>query len=70
MRAEIALIKAWRADTAGNLVYRRTAKNFNPVMAMAADLVIVQAEEVVEVGELDPDQVCTPAACVDMVVPL
>ncbi len=70
LRAEIALIKAWRADTAGNLVYRRTAKNFNPVMAMAADLVIVQAEEVVEVGELDPDQVCTPAACVDMVVPL
>lgn len=70
LRAEIAIIKAWRADTAGNLVYRRTAKNFNPVMAMAADFVIAEVEEVVEVGQLDPDQVCTPGVCVDMVVKL
>ena len=70
LRAEVAVVKAWKADTAGNLVYRRVAKNFNPMMAMAADFVIAEAEEVVEVGQIDPDEVCTPGVCVDMVVKL
>ena len=51
-------------------MYRRAGKNFNPMMAMAADFVIAEVEEIVEVGQIDPDQVCTPGACVDMVVQL
>ena len=70
LRAEVAVVKAWKADTAGNLVYRRVARNFNPMMAMAADFVIAEVEEIVEAGEIDPDLVCTPGACVDMVVKL
>lgn len=70
LHAEVAVVKAWKADTAGNLVYRRVAKNFNPMMAMAADLVIAEVEEVVEVGMLDPDEIHTPGVCVDMVVKL
>ncbi len=68
LRAEIAVVKAYKADTSGNLVYRRVAKNFNPMMAMAADFVIAEAENIVEVGEIDPDEVCTPGICVDMIV--
>jgi len=68
LRAEIALIKAWKADKSGNLVYRRAARNFNPLMAAAADFVIAAAETIVEVGELDPEAVATPAAMVDMIV--
>lgn len=70
LRAEVAVVKAWKADTAGNLVYRRVAKNFNPMMAMAADFVIAEVEEIVAVGEIDPDQVSTPGVCVDMIVKL
>lgn len=70
LRAEVAIIKAWKADTAGNLVYRRVARNFNPMMAMAADFVIAEVEEVVEIGQIDPDEVYTPGVCVDMVVQL
>ena len=70
LHAEVAVVKAWKADTAGNLVYRRVAKNFNPMMAMAADFVIAEAEEVVDVGQLDPDEICTPGVCVDLVVKL
>ena len=70
LRAEVAIVKAWKADTSGNLVYRRAGQNFNPMMAMAADFVIAEVEEIVEVGQIDPDQVCTPGACVDMVVQL
>ncbi len=70
LRAEVAVVKAWKADTAGNLVYRRLAKNFNPVMATAADFVIAEVEEIVEVGAIDPDEVCTPGVCVDMIVKL
>jgi acetate CoA/acetoacetate CoA-transferase alpha subunit len=69
VRAEIALLNAWKADKSGNLVYRRAARNFNPLMAMAADLVIVAAENIVEVGELTADEVVTPGALVDMIVP-
>ena len=68
LRAQIAIVHAARADAAGNLVYHRCGRNFNPMMAMAADLVIAEAEEVVEVGQLDPDEIMTPGMCVDMVV--
>lgn len=68
LRAQIAIVHAARADAAGNLVYHRCGRNFNPMMAMAADLVIAEAEEVVEVGQLDPDEIMTPGVCVDMVV--
>ena len=68
IRADVALLKAHKADTSGNLVYRRAARNFNPLMAMAADLVIVEADEIVEAGQLDPDEVMTPCIFVDLIV--
>lgn len=68
LHANVALIHAWKADKIGNLVYRRTARNFNPIMATAADFVIVEAEQIVEVGELDPDIIHTPGCLVDMIV--
>ena len=68
LHANVALIHAWKADKMGNLVYRRTARNFNPIMATAADFVIVEAEQIVEVGELDPDIIHTPGCLVDMIV--
>jgi acetate CoA/acetoacetate CoA-transferase alpha subunit len=68
LSADIALIKAVKADTFGNLVYCRSARNFNPMMAMAANLVIVEAEEIVEVGCLDPDEIVTPGVLVDMII--
>lgn len=58
--ADFAIVKAWKGDTAGNLVYRSTARNFNPVMAMAGKITIAEVEELVEIGELDPDNVHTP----------
>jgi 3-oxoacid CoA-transferase subunit A len=58
--AEFALVKAWRGDTSGNLVYRETARNFNPLMAMAGRITIAEVEELVPAGELYPDQVHTP----------
>lgn len=70
LRAQVAVVKAWKADTSGNLVYRRAGRNFNPLMAMAADFVIAEVEEVVEVGQLDPDEIMTPGVCVDLVVKL
>ena len=60
MGADFALVKAWKGDTAGNLVYRRTARNFNPMMATAARVTIAEVEELVEVGELDADLIHTP----------
>lgn len=68
LRADVAFIRAHRADTAGNLVYRMTERNFNPLMATAADLVIVEAEEIVPVGELSPDEIVTPGIYVDYLV--
>jgi acetate CoA/acetoacetate CoA-transferase alpha subunit len=68
LRADVALIHAWKADTMGNVVYHRTARNFNQIWATAADWVIVEAEQIVEVGELDPDLIMTPGALVDAVV--
>jgi acetate CoA/acetoacetate CoA-transferase alpha subunit len=68
LKADIAILKAWKADKNGNLVYRRATRNFNPLMALSADLVIVEAEEIVEVGELNPDEVITPGTLVDIIV--
>ena len=60
LRADFAFVKAWQGDRAGNLVYRRTARNFNPVMATAADVTIAEVEHLLEPGEIDPDHVITP----------
>jgi len=60
LKADFAFVKAWRGDRAGNLVYRKTARNFNPVMATAAAVTIAEVEHLVEPGELDPDQIVTP----------
>lgn len=68
LRGDVALIRAWRADTAGNLQYRLTEQNFNPLMATAADLVIAEVEEIVEVGEIAPEHVHTPGLYVDYLV--
>lgn len=68
LRADFALIKAWKADRLGNLVYRRAGRNFNPTMATAAEIVIAEVEAVVETGELDPERIGTPAVYVDRVV--
>ncbi len=66
--ADFALLKAHKADTNGNLMFRRTARNFNPLMAMAAKLVLVEVEEIVQVGQIDPDHVITPGIFVDYLV--
>lgn len=58
--ADFAIVKAWKGDTAGNLIFHSTARNFNPVMAMAGKITIAEVEQLVEVGELDPDQIHTP----------
>ena len=58
--ADFAIVKAWKGDSAGNLIYRSTARNFNPIMAMAGKITIAEVEELVEPGELDPDQIHTP----------
>ena len=68
LKAEVALLKCAKADKAGNLVYRKTARNSNPLMAAAADVVIVQADEIVEIGDIDPDDVMTPGILVDYIV--
>jgi 3-oxoadipate CoA-transferase alpha subunit len=68
LHADVALIQAWRADRWGNLTYRGTGRNFNPVMAMAAKLTIVQTRHMAELGELDPETIVTPGIFVDRVV--
>jgi 3-oxoadipate CoA-transferase alpha subunit len=68
LRGDVALVGAHRADRAGNLTYRKTARNFGPVMATAADLVVAQVAEVVDVGAIDPEVVVTPGIYVDRVV--
>ncbi|HWY23422.1 MAG TPA: CoA transferase subunit A, partial [Nevskia sp.] len=60
LKADVSLVKAWKADTAGNLIYRKTARNFNPMIAAAGAICVAEVEEVVEVGALDPDQIHTP----------
>ncbi len=68
LTADIALVKAYKADTAGNLIFRKTAQNFNPVCAMAAKVCIVEVEEIVEIGALDPDQIHLPGIYVNRIV--
>ena len=68
LRADLAIVKAWRADTSGNLQFRKTARNFNPIMATAADITVVEAEEIVEPGRIDPDCVHTPGIFVQRIV--
>ena len=65
---DYAFVKAWKADKLGNLVYRKTARNFNPIMATAGKITIAEVEEIVEVGELDPDEIHTPAVFVQHVI--
>src|SRR5260370_13202402 len=60
LRGDFSFVKAWRGDRWGNLIYRKTARNFNPMMATAADYVIAEVEELVELGQLSPDQIHTP----------
>jgi 3-oxoacid CoA-transferase subunit A len=66
--ADVALVKAWKADAAGNLVFRKTARNFNPACAMAGKLCIAEVEELVGVGDIDPDHVHLPGIYVDRIV--
>ncbi|MDQ0429339.1 3-oxoacid CoA-transferase subunit A/3-oxoadipate CoA-transferase alpha subunit [Planomicrobium stackebrandtii] len=68
IRADVALIRAHKADTLGNLVYYKTARNFNPLMATAAKIVIVEVDEIVEAGELNPEEVVTPFIYIDTIV--
>lgn len=68
LKADVALITGAKVDRKGNIRYRKSARNFNPLMAAAADLVIVEADEIVEVGEIDPDDVMTPGLFVDYIV--
>ena len=68
--ADLAIVHAWRADTEGNLVYRKTARNFNPIMATAAKLTVAEVEELVQPGELDPDHIITPGIFVQRMIKL
>jgi 3-oxoacid CoA-transferase subunit A len=68
LRADLAIIKAWRGDPAGNLMFRKTARNFNPVMATAGKVTVVEVEEIVEAGTFDPDCIHTPGIYVDRIV--
>jgi 3-oxoadipate CoA-transferase alpha subunit len=70
LKGDVALIHAWRADRWGNLVYRKSSRNFNPVMAMAATLTVAEVREIVELGALDPETIVTPGIFVDRVWPL
>ena len=68
LRADLALIRAHRSDMLGNLTYQLSARNFNPLIALAADITLVEPDEMVETGELQPDQIVTPAAVIDHIV--
>src|SRR5512134_180547 len=68
IRADVSLVKAWKADAQGNLVYRKTARNFNPVVAMCGKVTIAEVEEIVDAGAIDPDNVHTPGIFVQRVV--
>ena len=68
LTADLALVKAWKGDTEGNLVYRKTARNFNPMMATAGSVTVAEVEELVEPGTLDPDQVHTPGIFVQRIL--
>jgi 3-oxoacid CoA-transferase subunit A len=68
LKADVSLVKAWKADTAGNLVFRKTARNFNPAVAMAGAVCVAEVEEMVEIGQIDPDHVHLPGIYIDRIV--
>lgn len=68
LKADVSLIKAWKGDREGNLIFRKTARNFNPMMATAGKITIAEVEELVETGELDPDQIHTPGIFVQRII--
>ena len=68
LKSDVSLVKAWKADASGNLVFRKTARNFNPAVAMAGKMCVVEVEELVEVGAIDPDHVHLPGIYVDHIV--
>src|SRR5438445_11844293 len=68
IRADLAIVKAWKGDKSGNLVYRKTSRNFNPMIATCGKVTVAEAEELVEVGELDPDQIHTPGIFVSRII--
>lgn len=68
LKADVSLVKAWKADKAGNLVFRKTARNFNPACAMAGAICVAEVEQLVEIGEIDPDHVHLPGIYVDRIV--
>lgn len=68
LRADVALVKAWKGDKEGNLIYRKTARNFNPMMATAGKVTVAEVEELVEPGELDPDMIHTPGIFVQRII--
>ena len=68
LKADFALVKAWKADESGNLVFRKTARNFNPMVAMCGKACVVEVEEIVATGSLDPDHIHTPGIYVDRIV--
>ena len=67
LTADYSFVKAWKGDTAGNLIYKGTARNFNPLMAMAGKITVVEVEELVPAGELDPNQIHTPGVFVQRI---
>ncbi len=68
LKADLSMVKGWKADTEGNVIYRKTARNFNPVMATAGTTTVVEVEEIVPAGTFDPDQIHTPSIYVDRVI--
>jgi 3-oxoacid CoA-transferase subunit A len=68
LKADLSIVKAWKADSEGNLIYRKTARNFNPVMAMAGAVTIAEVEEIVAVGTFDPDYIHTPGIYVNRII--
>jgi 3-oxoacid CoA-transferase subunit A len=68
LKADVSLVKAWKADASGNLVFRKTARNFNPAVAMAGKVCVVEVEQIVDVGAIDPDHVHLPGIYVDRIV--
>src|SRR3954466_2566324 len=68
IKAEVSLVKAWKGDKSGNLIYRMTSRNFNPMIASCGKICVAEVEQLVEVGELDPDQIHTPGIYVDRII--
>lgn len=68
LKADLSIVKAWKGDKEGNLIYRKTARNFNPMIATAGKVCVAEVEELVEVGQLDPDQIHTPGIFVDRIL--